>query len=84
MAAITICVRVLDTLMILGIVKIPAIYTHPEGAVFWSNVVSEIIFGVPYTLCALIGSSILLFNPSDNIDEEVMEYYKMEKNTESC
>ena len=79
-SSITLCVRVLDTLMILGIVNIPAIYVYPEGAVFWSNVFSEIVFGFSYALFALIGSSMLLFNPSDeNDDENTMGYSKMDE-----
>ena len=66
--------------MILGIVNIPAIYVHPEGAVFWSNVVREIVFGFSYALFALIGSSMLLFNPSnENDDENTMGYSKMDE-----
>lgn len=55
-ASITLCVRLLDTLMLLGLIKIETVYPEPHGPAFWSNVVSEILIGNIFALAALVGS----------------------------
>tara|TARA_B110000858_G_scaffold198538_1_gene266484 strand:- start:1858 stop:2322 length:465 start_codon:yes stop_codon:yes gene_type:complete len=64
-AAITLSARILDILMLFGIVKWSEIYITPVGPTLWSNVVSEIVFGMTFTVTALVGSMMLLFNPQD-------------------
>ena len=64
-SAITFCVRVLDILMLTGLVKIEAIYHTPSGPTLYANIVSEIIVAFPYTTLALVGSTMLLFCPTD-------------------
>jgi len=64
-ASMTCCVRVLDVLMLFGIVKWSSIYLTPSGAVLWSNVVSEIVFGMTFAITAFVGSSILLSGKSE-------------------
>ena len=62
-SSITAAVRVLDTLMLFGVVKIEAIYHEPEGAVLTSNIVSEVAIGnacVRPTLRTTGGSRIYL------------------------
>ncbi len=59
-AFITFVVRLFDTLMLFGIIKWSAIYITPDGAVFWSNIVSEVIFGIAFTFAALLASTVLL------------------------
>ena len=56
--------RTLDTLMLLGVVKIDAIYHQPEGATLASNLVSEVAIGNAYTIAALAGSATLLRSSS--------------------
>lgn len=63
-ASMTFFVRIVDTLMLLGIVKWSAVYTTPVGAVLWSNIFSEIILGMAFTITALVGSLMLLKSPS--------------------
>jgi hypothetical protein len=55
-AAVSVGVRIFDTLMLFGIVKFSKIYKTPESAVLWSNVVSELFFGFPYAVLALTAS----------------------------
>ena len=69
-SAITFCVRILDILMLFGIVKIDSIYVTPTGAILYANIVSEVIFGFSYCIFALIGSSILIFSPKDTDDDK--------------
>ena len=64
-AIITLSVRVLDSLMLFGLVKLSAIYITPEGPVLLSNIVSELVFGVAFNVTALIGSLMLLIWPQD-------------------
>lgn len=65
-ALMTLIFRIVDTLMLFGIVKWSAVYITPVGAVFWSNIISEVIFGIAFTITALVGSAILLGRSSDN------------------
>ena len=44
-AAASLGARVLDTLMLFGIVKLDSVYITPSGAVLASNIVSEVIIG---------------------------------------
>lgn len=57
--------RVVDTLMLLGIVQISAIYHTPSGAVLATNLVTEVFLGNVYTLLAVVGSANLVFCPKD-------------------
>ena len=61
-SSITLGIRILDTLMLFGVVVISSIYITPHGAVLYSNIVSEILLGVPFTMAAFIGSIILLLD----------------------
>jgi len=67
-SSITACVRVLDVLMLLSVVHLPEIYETPSGAVLCSNIISEILIAVPYTVLALVGSLILVICPEDVTD----------------
>jgi hypothetical protein len=51
--------------MLFGVVKWSEIYVTPEGPTLWSNVVSEVIFGMAFTVTALLGSLMLLISPRD-------------------
>lgn len=64
-AVLTVGARILDILMLFGVVKWDEIYVTPEGPTLWSNVVSEVIFGMAFTITALIGSLMLLTYPGD-------------------
>ena len=66
-AIVTLAVRVIDTLMLLGVVTWSAVYITPGGVVQLSNIVSEVFFGVAFTVTALVGSLILLFFPQDKV-----------------
>jgi len=57
--------RIIDTLMLFAMVKWSAVYVTPKGAVFLSNIVSEVFVGAAFTITALIGSFMLLFFPRD-------------------
>jgi len=46
--------------MLFGVVKWSAVYVTPEGPVLWSNIVSEVIFGMAFTVVALVSSGMLL------------------------
>ena len=61
----TLGARIIDTLMLFGVVKWSAVYVTPTGAVLWSNVVSEVAFGNTFTVTALVGALILLLYPQD-------------------
>ena len=63
-ALMTLIVRIVDTLMLFGIVKWSAVYITPVGAVLWSNIISEVIFGMAFTVTALIGALMLLSSRS--------------------
>ena len=62
---LTLIVRVFDTLMIVGIVHIPAIYHTPGKATMIANIFSEVIFGTLFNSLASYGSGVLLFCPQD-------------------
>ena len=62
-AFLTIGARVFDILMLFGVVKWSEIYVTPEGPTLWSNVVSEVIFGMSFAVTALLGSLMLLISP---------------------
>ena len=62
-AFVTLGARILDTLMLFGVVKWNAVYITPVGIVLLSNIVSELVFGAPFTVTALIGSLMLLIYP---------------------
>ena len=64
-AFVTLGTRIVDTLMLFGVVKWSAVYVTPAGAVLWSNVISEVVFGNAFTVTALVGALILLFRPLD-------------------
>jgi hypothetical protein len=67
---VTVPTRIIDTLMLLGILKWGAVYETPTGAVLWSNVVSEICFASTYTLTAFAGVLMLLLCPKDVVGAE--------------
>ena len=58
-ASITVIVRVVDTLMLLGILKWSDIYITPVGAVLKANFISEVIFGMAFTIAALVAAIML-------------------------
>jgi len=64
-ALITLGARVLDTLMLLGLVKWSAVYVTPDGAVLVSNLVSEVVLGNAFALAALVGALMLLRRPQE-------------------
>jgi hypothetical protein len=64
-ALATFCARIIDTLMLFGVVKWSAVYITPVGAVMWSNIVSEVVFGMAFTVTALVGALMLLICPQD-------------------
>ena len=64
-SAITFCIRILDILMLTGLVKIEAIYHTPSGPTLYANIVSEIVIAFPYTTLALVGSVLLVCFPKD-------------------
>jgi hypothetical protein len=57
--------RILDTLMLFGVVKWGAVYVTPVGPALWSNIVSEVVIGSAFTTTALVGALILLIFPQD-------------------
>lgn len=59
-AVATLSVRAVDVAMLMGWIELESIYVTPQGLVFWSNVVSEIIVGVAFNACAAIASVLLL------------------------
>ena len=59
-AMVTVVVRILDTLMLFGIVKWSAIYITPVGAVLAANIVSEVIFGMAFAVTALVAATMRL------------------------
>ena len=62
-SCITVGVRILDTLMLFGVVRLSAVYTAPTGAVLGTNIVSDVLFGNLFTIAALVGSLMLLLHP---------------------
>lgn len=64
-AFITLSARILDTLMLFGVVKWSAVYITPEGPVLWANIVSEVLLGNAFAVTALVGALILLIRPRD-------------------
>ena len=77
-SSITAGVRVLDTLMLMGVVYIPAIYITPEGAVLASNIVSEVIIGNLYVLFAVVGSVKCLFFQTNDGEHTLLETSEFE------
>ena len=70
-AVLTIGVRILDVLMLFGVVTWSEIYVTPEGPTLWSNVVSEVVFGMAFVVAALLGSLMLLISPRDIASAQV-------------
>ena len=64
-AFVTFGARILDTLMLFGVVKWSVVYVTPVGAALWSNIVSEVVFGMAFTVTALVGALMLLICPQD-------------------
>jgi hypothetical protein len=62
-ATITFFSRIFDSLMLFGLFKWGEIYLTPVGVTLWSNIMSEVILGMAFTVTALIGALILLFWP---------------------
>ena len=57
--------RIIDTLMLFGVVEWNVVYVTPVGATLWSNIVSEVVFGIAFTVAALVGSLMLLICHQD-------------------
>ena len=72
-SSMTVGARILDTLMLFGVVKISKIYTTPDGAVLASNIVSEVIIGNLYVLCAVVGSVKCLFFQGKDGEHAILE-----------
>ena len=64
-AFVTFGTRILDTLMLFGVVTWSAVYVAPTGPTLWSNILSEVVFGITFSVAALVGSLILLVGPQD-------------------
>ena len=64
-AFVTFGTRILDTLMLFGVVTWSAVYITPVGPTLWSNVISEVVFGMTFSVTALVGSLRLLIGPED-------------------
>ena len=64
-AFITFGTRILDTLMLFGVVTWSAVYVRPVGPTLWSNIISEVVFGIAFTVVALVGSLMLLICHQD-------------------
>ena len=64
-AVATLGARVLDTLMLFGIVKLDEVYTTPSGAVMVSNIVTEVVIGNLYAAMALVGAANFRLCPRD-------------------
>ena len=64
-AFVTFATRILDTLMLFGLVTWSAVYVTPTGPTLWSNVMSEIVFGMTFCVAALVGSLMLLTDPEN-------------------
>ena len=62
--------RIVDILMLFGVVRWSDVYITPSGAVLASNVVSEVLVGFTYTVCAGVGAFFLLFRPQDGEGED--------------
>ena len=54
-----------NTLMLFGVVTWSAVYVTPTGPTLWSNILSEVVFGITFSVAALVGSLILLVGPQD-------------------
>ena len=65
-AAATLLFRIVDTLMLFGILKWSEVYVTPDGPVLLSNVVSEVIIGMTYTITALVAATMLLRSNSSS------------------
>ena len=72
-SSMTVGARILDTLMLFGVVKLSEIYVTPDGAVLASNIVSEVIIGNLFVLCALVGSVKCLFLQGNNSEHAHLE-----------
>ena len=73
---LTIGARILDILMLFGVVKWDEIYVTPEGPTRFGQIVSEVIFGMAFTVTALIGSLMLLTYPRDIDPAQVENEFK--------
>jgi len=65
-SSITFFVRVLDILMLSGLVAIASIYHTPTGPTLYANIVTEIMIAFPYSAFALIGSVMLRYFPEED------------------
>lgn len=64
--------RILDTMMLFGVVKLSTVYITPSGAILASNIVSEVLIGNSYTISALVGSVLLLQKASEGKEKPVI------------
>jgi hypothetical protein len=62
-AVFTIVSRAIDTLMLFGVIRWSDVYKTPQGAVLWSNVVSEVVIGNAFVLAAAVGALAMLACP---------------------
>jgi hypothetical protein len=70
-ASATLLFRVVDTLMLFGVIQWNALYVAPSGWVLWSNVISEVMIGVAFATAALLGSVnlLLIAHPSSQYSD---------------
>jgi hypothetical protein len=62
-ASISVCSRILDTIILFGLLKWDEVYLTPMGVILWSNVLSEVVLSMTFTFIVLAGALILLFGP---------------------
>lgn len=66
---LTMIVRIVDTLMLVGALKLSAVYETPSGPVFWANVISDMLFGNAFVVTAVLASLELNACPGDVVGE---------------
>lgn len=64
--------RILDALMLFGVVRWGAVYVSPVGPTLWANIVSEVVIGSAFTTTALVGTSMLLVCPRDGDSAQIV------------
>ena len=62
-ASISVCSRILDTIILFGLLKWDEVYLTPMGVILWSNVLSEVVLSMTFTFIVLAGALIILFGP---------------------
>ena len=51
--------------MLFGVVTWSEVFVAPVGPTLWSNIISEVVFGIAFTVAALVGSLMLLICHQD-------------------